>query len=112
MIDKGAQVKANCSSGFTPLHWAAHNGHIEVVRQLCDRGADVEACTQAFWRGWRPLHFAAENGHISVVKELIEVWNADINARTDRGRTALRVARDNEQANMVVYLISKGGIVP
>lgn len=24
----------------TPLHWAIVNGHLEVVKQLCDRGAD------------------------------------------------------------------------
>jgi ankyrin repeat protein len=56
------------------------------------------------------LHLAAFHGNISIVKELIEVRNADINARDDRGRTALGLARLNENADIPVYLISHGGI--
>ena len=57
--------------------------HVEIVRLLCDRGADVEAFNNG---GFRPLHYAAYNGHISVVKELIEERNAYINARDDGWR--------------------------
>jgi ankyrin repeat protein len=74
---------------------------------LCDHGADVEA------RGsgeQRPLHFAVSNGHISVVKELIEVRNADINARTDDGQTALWEARLYNKPDVAAYLVSHGGI--
>jgi ankyrin repeat protein len=59
-----------------------YQGHVEIVRLLCDRGADVEARDNG---GWRPLHYAAIYGHISVVKELIEERNAEINARDDDG---------------------------
>jgi len=107
LLDKGAQVEAKNSIGFTPLHYAAWNDHIEVVRLLCDRGADVEARDVY---GDRPLHRAAINGHISVVKELIEERNAKINARDNRGRTALRWARDEGEANIAAYLASHGGI--
>jgi ankyrin repeat protein len=72
--------------GLTPLHWAAWEGHIEIARLLCDRGADFEASTNS---EMRPLHFAAKYGHISIVNELIEVRNAYINAKKDDGRTAL-----------------------
>jgi hypothetical protein len=54
---------------------------------------------------------AASYGHISVVKELIEVRNADINARNDSGRTALRLARDNGKSDIAAYLVSHGGII-
>jgi ankyrin repeat protein len=81
---------------------------VEIVRLLCDRGADVKARDQD---GRRPLHYAATYGHISIVKELIEVRNAEINARDDRGRTALRIARDDDNADTAAYLVSHGGIV-
>ena len=108
LIDKGAQLEANANNGWTPLHEAARHGNVEIVRLLCDRGADVEARGEA---GWRPLHYATWQGHISVVKELLEERNAEINARTNNGRTALELARDRNRHNVAAYLVSRGGIV-
>ncbi len=108
LIDKGADIEAKSSSGWTSLNYAARYGHIEIVRLLCDHGAEIEARTNS---GWRPLHFAVSHGRMSIVKELIEVRNADINARTDRGRTALRLARDQGKDDIASYLLCYGGIV-
>jgi hypothetical protein len=110
LIDKGAQVEAKDTCDVTPLHWAAIKGLIEVVSLLCDYGADIEARTDS---GMRPLHYAAYHGNISVVKDLIEVRNADINARDDMGKTPLwwgtRITGyDNKDA--AAYLVSHGGI--
>ena len=99
------QLQARDSIIYNPLHQTAFVGHLEIVRLLCDRGADVEARER--W-GWRPLHWAAYNGHISILKELIEVRNAEINARDDGGRNALRWARYSPI--IAAYLISHGGI--
>ena len=107
LIDKGAQVEAKDGTGCAPLHFAAIQGHVEIVRLLCDRGADVEARHNG---GGRPLHASASYGHISVVKELIEERNAEINARDDRGRMALRHARDRNKPDIAAYLVSHGGI--
>ncbi len=100
--DGWTPIEAKESDGWTPLHFAAFHGRIEAVRLLGDRGADVESCD---YIGWRPLHKAASNGHISIIKELIEVRNAEINARDDRGRTALRYARNRNKADIVAYLV-------
>jgi ankyrin repeat protein len=74
---------------------------------LCDHGADIEARDNA---DWRPLHYAAIDGHISIVKELIEQRNAEINARNDEGRTALRMARTRNNNDVAAYLVSHSGI--
>ena len=108
LLDKGAQLEAKNKIGGTPLHYAAVYGHIEIVHLLCDRGADIEARDN---NGYRPLHSAAWQGRISVVKELIEERNAEINARTGDGRTALRVANEYNKPDVAAYLISHGGIV-
>lgn len=52
----------------TPLHWAAGNGQLGVIRELLFWGARVE-CTDA----WRkvPLHWAAFRGHVASVEELV-----------------------------------------
>lgn len=56
------------SSNRTPLHWAAGNGQLGVLRELMFWGARVE-CTDA----WRkvPLHWAAFRGHVASVEELV-----------------------------------------
>jgi len=107
LIDKGADIEAKDTDGRTPLHFAASSGRIDIVRLLCDRGADIEARN---YSGWRKLHRAAINGHISVVKELIEVRNAEINARTNYGETALRWSKNRGKGDVVAYLISHGAI--
>jgi len=108
LIDKGAQMEARSSYGRTPLHYAAHKGQVEIVRLLCDRGADIEACDVD---GWRPLALAARFGHISVVRVLIEERNAEINARDNSGRTALKMARTfSQKPDLTSYLILNGGI--
>ncbi len=108
LIDKGAKVEAKNSHGGTPLHYASIRGHVEIVRLLCDRGADVEARDDT---GEKPLYAAAWDGHISVVKELIEERNAEINARTGDGRTALWVANNYNKPDVAAYLVAHGGII-
>jgi hypothetical protein len=107
LTDKGAQMEAKDSNGNTPLHFAAANGHMEIVCLLCDHGADIETSNED---GCRPLHFAAYNGHISVVKELIEVRYAEINARSNSGRTALTYRINEDHSAISSYLASHGGI--
>jgi len=107
LIDKGAQLEAKDIDGNTPLHWAARQGHVEIVRLLCDQRADVEARDND---EWRPLHWAAYCGHITVVKELIEERNAEINARINDGCSALSLARLRNRPDVAAYFVSHGGI--
>ena len=41
----GAGVYGCAASGDTALMWAAHNGHVEAVQHLLERGAHVHAAT-------------------------------------------------------------------
>ena len=64
----------NCrdSDGYSPLHRACYNGHLDVVKVFLQRGADVQARTED---GWQPLHCACRWGEyelhaLQVVTEL------------------------------------------
>jgi ankyrin repeat protein len=63
----GADVDAQ--GGSTPLHSAAANGHLDVVKFLVAQQAEVNAKETD---GWTPLHLAARYGYLDIVKFLVE----------------------------------------
>jgi len=71
------------------LHLAAVSGDLEEVRELLEKGADVNAKDE---EGRTPLHWAAGNGYVEVARLLIE-HGADVNAKESRyGDTPLDLA--------------------
>ena len=65
LLDEGgAFVDVANSRGFTPLHYAAQQGHAEVARILLAAGADPGARNNA---GQTPLDKARDNKHEEVV---------------------------------------------
>jgi ankyrin repeat protein len=70
LLDEGMDV--NGRSPFvrtTPLILAAWNNHIDTVRLLLDRKADVNAKDIT---GWTALHAAAFGGHTEIMQLLLE----------------------------------------
>jgi len=69
LLDHHAHVNARCTDdGATALHYAAQEGHQEIVKLLLDHHADVYVKT-ANSRS-TALHLADEEGHAEVVKLL------------------------------------------
>ena len=56
-------LQPNRQFGFTPLHYAAKEGHLDVCRLILER---VEDKNPEAIGGWTPLHSAADNGHLEV----------------------------------------------
>ena len=85
--------------GHTALHLACWGGHENVTQLLLQRGAFLEAVTNA---GYTALHEAARKGHGDCARILINA-GASANALTRAGETplALANARDWEMANIL-----------
>jgi len=85
LIKKGADVN---KTGWTPLHYAATNGHIDVIALLLDENAYIDAASP---NGTTPLMMAAHYGSPSSVKLLLEA-GADPLLKNDQNLTALDFA--------------------
>jgi len=82
-----------------PVVQAAADGHLEVVRWLLDRGAQINFVVQGKTRCWAIVD-AATKGHLDVVKLLVErgadfksTWNG-INAVTQAAFYGQKEVRD------------------
>jgi ankyrin repeat protein len=73
-VRAGADVNAKTElDGTTPLHKASTNGHSQVIKELIEHGADIEATTQS---GWISLHWACFMVHLAVsfLSLLFNLW--------------------------------------
>lgn len=141
LIDKGADV--NARGGYfnaTPLHHAAKNGSLDILRMLLAAGADIsirdkdsetplkyaardDRCDAARlliengadietrdYMGRTPLLEAANGGKVAVVKVLWEL-KANIHCADDLGFTPLHHAGDRGHLEMVQLLLDLGADV-
>jgi ankyrin repeat protein len=134
LLDAGFSVNSQDYRKHTPLHGAAHQGHNDVIDLLISKGANVESASEqkktclheaaksgmaetvrhlvklfkniinnATSDGETALHIAAIFGHLPVIQEL--VWaKADVNITNNCKKTALDLAVDNNQTEIVKFL--------
>ena len=89
----------------TPLHGAAQDGNVKLVRILLGRAeTNVNAANQF---GWTPLHYAAIGGHIKCIQLLLNN-GAELNAKDNANRTPLHFAAKNGHKECVALLLQNG----
>jgi len=100
-LDKGADVNAKFRYGATALFKAAERGHLEVVKVLLARGADV-AVKDTFY-GATAMTWAISNGHVEVVRALLDKLPSSVDSVLMNG-----LAEDKPE--LVKLALEKGGL--
>nr|WP_116116927.1 ankyrin repeat domain-containing protein [Paraburkholderia sp. BL6669N2] len=100
LIAKDAEVN---KKGWAPLHYAAANGHDDIVKVLLDHSAYVDAGSP---NGTTPLMMAARGGHVSTVKLLLDN-GADLTVKNQIGLTALDFAKTYKEPDVVEGLTAR-----
>jgi len=90
LIERDADVN---KTGWTPLHYAATNGHLEVINLLLEENAYIDAASP---NGSTPLMMAARYGTPEAVKLLLEA-GADASLVNGLGLSALDFAKQGER---------------
>jgi hypothetical protein len=92
LLSRGVDV--NAPAAQSALGWASYSGHTDTVKILLEAGADVNTPAQID-TGGTPLMLAARRGHVDIVKLLLS-HHADVRFKSERGETALSLAKQRE----------------
>jgi ankyrin repeat protein len=109
LLESGAKADAPTRIGsYTPLHVAAKEGHVAVLRALVGAHANVGAATTT---GATALHFAASSGNVEAITILLD-HGADVNVREPEWeQTPLMFAAALGRTDAVRTLIKRGADV-
>lgn len=97
----GAEISARDDINWTPLDYAAYNGHKKVMVVLLENDAPVDACGK---NRATPLHHAAQNGHTDCIDILLD-YGASIELKNIYNKTCLDLAVENDQIEACRSLI-------
>lgn len=95
LIENGADMnKQTSSDGFTPLIFAVNRGHLNIARQLIDKGVKLDISD--YTNNNTALHIACSNGFKEIV-EIIAIdstFNLVFNSKNRDGHTPIEIAEE------------------
>jgi ankyrin repeat protein len=78
-------------NGYSLLHWAAVNGHINICKQILDKAYEKNPECDSDFLKCTPLHYASEKGHTEIAKMILEKID-NKNPKNVNGETPLHYA--------------------
>lgn len=106
LMNAGCEIDAADEEGRRPLHEAAINGRLEMVKFLTKNGALMDAPIHPF--GYTALFYAVEQGHTTIVRHLIAAGaNIEVEDRLS-GQGLLHIAALRGDMEMTGILIAAG----
>jgi ankyrin repeat protein len=108
LLKKHASPNTALGDATTPLHWAAYNDDVALVKLLLVSGAAPAPRTRL--RALTPLHMAAENGDAELIEALLGA-GAEADAVNDSGTTPLMIAAASGSTAAVATLLAHGADV-
>nr|ABI37009.2 inhibitor protein kappa B-like protein [Azumapecten farreri] len=95
-------LEARNSAGCTCLHEAAENGHMNIMKMLLSKGAQINNGDAK--RGATVLHRAAERGDLSLTAFLLGLNNINVDSKMYDGATPATVAYGRRHVQIVDIL--------
>ena len=106
LLDRGATPDTSTDGGFTPLTLALRSGHDGTAQILVNSGAGLDASDSAY--GKTALLWAVENKASGTIIKLLCDKGCDLDAKSRQGLTALMLAADANNADIVRVLLQAG----
>ncbi|XP_065804383.1 histone-lysine N-methyltransferase EHMT2 isoform X1 [Labrus bergylta] len=103
-------VNAQDSGGWTPIIWAAEHKHVDVIRSLLNRGADVTINDKSSLSPQEQnvcLHWAAYAGNVDIA-ELVLNAGCSLTSVNVHGDTPLHIAAREGYLECVTLFLSRG----
>ena len=107
LIEKRVNVNAPEPDGTTALHWAAHNGDVDLVQRLIRAGANVKAVNDF---GATPMSEAAVLADPALIGALLEA-GANVESPNGDGQTALMIVARTSRVDTARLLLTHGANV-
>nr|WP_255347130.1 ankyrin repeat domain-containing protein [Wolbachia endosymbiont of Cimex lectularius] len=101
---EGISINDADNGGRTLLHLAAMYDHLETIKFLVGKGANIYAKSNF---NYKPIHHAITNGYENIVEFFIDI-GIDVNDADRDGWTLLHYAADCGQLEIVRLLTDKG----
>ncbi|CAH1789561.1 unnamed protein product [Owenia fusiformis] len=96
ILASGISASQKDRDTWAPIHYAAWQGHLDVIKVLLVEGHCSPNITNSNLS--TPLHFASINGRPYVVELLLNHQDIDINARDVENKTALMACENVERS--------------